>query len=153
MIEEAIKDPLKPEPLPAEIHSNAGQKEDTALNRSKGKLKIAPEEDSKSAAAVEKLQPFKTKSTTGERVSPNAAAHPAEMLSQRLGSSGFGGTSYLEDDVASTASFSSRMFDQFRDLDSISQLGNGEEFDESAMNLGAIKFELQARERKIRALH
>ena len=75
------------------------------------------------------------------------------MLSARLGSSGFGGTSYLEDDVASTASFSSRMFDQFRDLDSISQLGNGEEFDESAMNLGAIKFELQARERKIRALH
>ena len=44
------------------------------------------------------------------------------------------------------------MFDQFKDLDSISQIGT-EDFDESSINLGAIKFELQAREKKIRALH
>ena len=152
MVEETDKEPVKPEPLPAEIHTNAGKKEDTALNRSKGNIKIAPEEDAKSAAALDPLKPMK-KSSAGERVSPKTAAHQPEMLSHRQASSGFGGASYLEDDLASTASFNSRMFDQFRDLDSISQLGNGEEFDESAMNLGAIKFELQARERKIRALH
>ena len=152
MVEETNKEPVKPEPLPAEIHTNAGKKEDTALNRSKGNIKIAPEEDAKSATIIDQLKPMK-KSSAGERVSPKTAAQAAEFLSHRPPSSGFGGTSYLEDDLASTASFNSRMFDQFRDLDSISQLGNGEEFDESAMNLGAIRFELQAREKKIRALH
>ena len=62
------------------------------------------------------------------------------------------GLSYLEDDMCSTASFNSRMFEQFKDLDSISQIGAGD-FDESSINLGAIKFEMQAREKKIRALH
>ena len=31
----------------------------------------------------------------------------------------------MEDDTISSASFNSKMFDQFKDLDSISQLGNG----------------------------
>lgn len=59
----------------------------------------------------------------------------------------------MDDDTISSASFNSKMFDQFKDLDSISQLGNGQDLDESGINLGAIKYELQAREKKIRTLH
>ena len=47
----------------------------------------------------------------------------------------------MEDDNISHASFNSSMFNQFKDLDSISQIGTNE-FDESAVDFGAIKFAL-----------
>ena len=40
----------------------------------------------------------------------------------RMSTSGYG---MMDDDTISSASFNSKMFDQFKDLDSISQLGNG----------------------------
>jgi len=67
-----------------------------------------------------------------------------------LGSTGFG-TGYDMEDMQSTASFNSRMFDQFKDMDSISQFGEDQGIDEA--NLTAIKMMMGDREKKIRALH
>ena len=67
--------------------------------------------------------------------------HTPDELSaiNRASTSGYG---MMEDDTISSVSFNSKMFDQFKDLDSISQLGNGQDLDESGINLGAIKYEL-----------
>ena len=141
------------EPLPKEIHQNAGQKEEVALNKMKAAGKIAPEE----CPVADPLKPIKTISAKSPRMASLKNNHsqqevgPDELSAiNRTSTSGF---NMMEDDTISSASFNSKMFDQFKDLDSISQLGNGQDFDESGINLGAIKYELQAREKKIRSLH
>ena len=141
------------EPLPKEIHQNAGQKEEVALNKIKAAGKIAPEE----SPVADPLKPIKTISAKSPRMASlknnlsQQEVGPDELSAiNRTSTSGF---NMMEDDTISSASFNSKMFDQFKDLDSISQLGNGQDFDESGINLGAIKYELQAREKKIRSLH
>ena len=52
------------EPLPKEIHQNAGQKEEVALNKMKAAGKIAPEE----SPVVDPLKPMKNISANSPRM-------------------------------------------------------------------------------------
>ena len=94
---------------------------------------------------MDPLKPMKKISQNSPKMTnlkPNLSQdHVPDELSaiNRASTSGYG---MMEDDTISSASFNSKMFDQFKDLDSISQLGNGQDLDESGINLGAIKYEL-----------
>ena len=77
---------------------------------------------------------------------------PTQESTQEKSTSNAEGSSFFEDvDNQSMASFNSNIFDKFKGLDSISQIGN--EDDDAGFDLGSIKYELKARETKIRELH
>ena len=78
------------------------------------------------SAMEDPLKPKKQISGAEKYTSPKSRisnpGRAVDNLSNNMGSTGFG-TNYDMDDMQSSASFNSRMFDQFKDMDSISQFG------------------------------
>jgi len=83
-------------------------------------------------------------------------AEQRELMDQSKQSSTFGSTSLIERDNADLMSSVSFNIDMLRGLDSISQTGEsrdcGNDFDVEQLDLGAVKYELQARDKKIKDL-